>query len=56
VYLSWVRSKKRSFGTRVCFDETEANEETSVRMLKASDFYELKKSLLSNHPKRRAFY
>jgi hypothetical protein len=25
---------------QVCFDETEPSEETSVRMLKLSDFYE----------------
>jgi len=34
----------------VCFDETEPSEETSVRMLKLSDFYEFETSLPSNHP------
>jgi hypothetical protein len=55
VYLLLLSGAKREALNQVCFDETEPSEETSVRMLKMSDFYELKTNLPSNHPKRRAF-
>jgi hypothetical protein len=45
VYLSCCQEYLREALEPEFFDETEASEETSVRMLKKSDFYELTTTL-----------